>query len=216
LYVSTRNFTAGLSETHQRRRSRHGLERYGIQLPKNHGRERPRRSRHRGFSDRIRSSLVPSFQKIAPALNFEFVALSDIWNRRRDEGAAFIAKLSGKQVAVARNNDELYQNKDVQAVMVGTADFQHAFHGVEAIRAGRDAYVEKPLAHTMEDAQAIQNAVKGSDRVFAVGTQRRSSATYQKAYEFIKSGSRPVLGVGCWRGRSFFWLAKTVSERLVQ
>jgi predicted dehydrogenase len=141
-----------------------------------------------GFSDRTRSSLIPSFQKVAGDLNFELVALSDIWNRRRDEGSAYIAKLSGKQVALARNNDELYDNKNVQAVIVGTADFQHAFHGVEAIRAGRDAYVEKPLAHTMEDAQAIRNAVKGSDRVFAVGTQRRSSPIYQRACEFIKSG----------------------------
>jgi len=141
-----------------------------------------------GFSDRCRDSLIPSFLKSAPALNFEFVALSDIWNRRRDEGAAYIARLSGKQVALARNNDELYENKNVQAVIVATTDFQHAFHGVEAIRAGRDAYVEKPLAHTMEDARAIRDAVKNSDRVFAVGTQRRSSSTYQKAYEFIQSG----------------------------
>ena len=141
-----------------------------------------------GFSDRTRSSLIPSFLKVAPGLHFEFVALSDIWNRRREEGAAYLAKLSGKQVALARNNDELYENKNVQAVIVGTADFQHAFHGVEAIRAARDAYVEKPLAHTMEDALAIRNAVKGSDRVFAVGTQRRSSPTYQNACEFIKSG----------------------------
>jgi len=141
-----------------------------------------------GFSDRCRSSLIPSFLKSAPGLNFEFVALSDVWNRRRDEGAAYINKLTGKQIALARNNDELYENKNVEAVIVATADFQHAFHGVEAIRAGRDAYVEKPLAHTMEDAQAIRSAVKNSDRIFAVGTQRRSSATYQRAYEFIKSG----------------------------
>jgi len=141
-----------------------------------------------GFSDRTRSSLLPSFLSVSGGLNFELVALSDIWSRRREEGAAYIAKLTNKQVALARNNEELYDNKDVQAVIVATADFQHAFHGVEAIRAGRDAYVEKPLAHNMEDAQSIRNAVKGSDRVFAVGTQRRSSATYQKAYEFIKSG----------------------------
>src|SRR3984893_800036 len=141
-----------------------------------------------GFSDRTRSSLIPSFLRVAGGLNFELVALSDIWGRRREEGAAYIAKLTNKQVALARNNEELYDNKDVQAVIVATADFQHAFHGVEAIRAGRDAYVEKPLAHTMEDAQDIRSAVKGSDRVFAVGTQRRSSATYQKAYDFIKSG----------------------------
>jgi predicted dehydrogenase len=141
-----------------------------------------------GFSDRCRGALIPSFLKSAPELNFEFVALSDIWNRRRDEGAAYINKLTGKQIALARNNDELYDNKNVQAVIVATADFQHAFHGIEAIHAGRDAYVEKPLAHTMEDAKAIRDAVKKSDRIFAVGTQRRSSATYQRAYEFIKSG----------------------------
>ena len=141
-----------------------------------------------GFSDRCRGALIPSFLKSAPELNFEFVALSDIWSRRREEGAAFINKLTGKQISLARNNDELYDNKNVQAVIVATADFQHSFHGVEAIRAGRDAYVEKPLAHTMEDAKAIRDAVRNSDRVFAVGTQRRSSPTYQKAFEFIKSG----------------------------
>src|SRR5439155_19296738 len=120
--------------------------------------------------------------------NFEFVALSDIWSRRRDEGVAYIHKLTGKQIALARNNDELYDNKNVQAVIVATADFQHSFHGVEAIRAGRDAYVEKPLAHTMEDARAIRSAVKSSGRIVAVGTQRRSAPNYQRAHEFIKSG----------------------------
>jgi predicted dehydrogenase len=141
-----------------------------------------------GFSDRCRSSLIPSFLKSSSTLNFEFVALSDIWSRRREEGAAYVNKLSGQQITLARNNDELYDNKNVQAVIVATADFQHAFHGVEAIRAGRDAYVEKPLAHTMADARAIRDAVKKSDRVFAVGTQRRSSSVYQKAFEFINSG----------------------------
>jgi len=141
-----------------------------------------------GFSDRTRSSLIPSFAKVAGPLNFELVAVSDIWNRRREEGAAYIAKLTGKQVAVARNNDELYDRKDVQAVIIATADFQHAFHGVEAVRAGRDAYVEKPMAHTMDDARAIRAAVKSSDRIVAVGTQRRSAPNYQRAHEFIKSG----------------------------
>ncbi len=141
-----------------------------------------------GFSDRTRGSLIPSFQKVAAELNCELVGLSDIWSRRREEGAAYIAKLANKQVALARNNEELYANKNVEAVIIATADFQHAYHGVEAIHAGRDAYVEKPLAHTMEDARAIRGAVKGSDRVFAVGTQRRSSPVYQRACEFLQSG----------------------------
>jgi predicted dehydrogenase len=141
-----------------------------------------------GFSDRFRSSLAPAFLKSANELNFEFVALSDIWNRRREEGAAHIAKLTNKPLALARNNDELYENKDVQAVTISTADFQHATHAVEAVRAGRDAYIEKPLADTMEDARAIRAAAKGTDRIVAIGTQRRSSPIYQRAHEFIKSG----------------------------
>ena len=141
-----------------------------------------------GFSDRFRSSLAPAFLKSAGDLNFEFVALSDIWSKRREEGAAHIAKLTNKQIALARNNEELYENKDVQAVIIATADFQHATHGVEAVRAGRDAYIEKPLADIMEDARAIRSAVRGTDRIVAMGTQRRSSPVYHRAHEFIKSG----------------------------
>ena len=136
----------------------------------------------------MKGSLVPAFQEHAKELNFEFVAVSDIWNRRRDEGAAFIQKLSGSPIASVRNNDELYARKDIDAVIVATADFQHALHGVEAVQAGRDAYVEKPTAHTMEDARAFLAAVKQTGKVVAVGTQRRSTPSYQKAYEYIQSG----------------------------
>ncbi len=141
-----------------------------------------------GAGDRAKQSLVPAFQDHAKELNFEFVAVSDIWNRRRDEGAAFIQKQCGSPIASIRNNDELYARKDVDAVIVATADFQHALHGVEAVHAGRDAYVEKPTAHTMEDARAFRAAVKQTGKVVAVGTQRRSTPSYQKAYEYIQSG----------------------------
>jgi predicted dehydrogenase len=142
-----------------------------------------------GFSDRFRNSLAPAFTKSAAEFNMEFVALSDIWSRRRDEGAAFVGKLAGgRQIVLARNNEELYENKDVQALIIATPDFQHASQGVEAVRTGRDAYIEKPLANTMEDARAIRAAVKGTDRVVAIGTQRRSSPTYQRIHDYMKSG----------------------------
>jgi predicted dehydrogenase len=141
-----------------------------------------------GFSDRFRSALVPAFMEHAAKLNFELVAVSDIWNRRREEGVAFLQKATGEAPAAARNNDELYARKDIDAVMVATADFQHAYHAIEAVNAGRDAYVEKPLAHTMEDARAVRKAVHDSGKVVQIGTQRRSSPEYQRAYEYIKSG----------------------------
>jgi predicted dehydrogenase len=141
-----------------------------------------------GAGDRAKSALVPAFQDHAKELNFEFVAVSDIWNRRRDEGAAYIQKQCGSPIASVRNNDELYARKDIDAVIVATADFQHAQHGIEAVQAGRDAYVEKPTAHTMPDARAFLAAVKQTGKIVQVGTQRRSTPSYQKAYEYIQSG----------------------------
>ncbi len=141
-----------------------------------------------GFSDRCRQALIPAFVKHADELNFEIVAVSDIWSNRRDQAVAHLEKLTKKQVATARNNDELYARKDVDAVIVATADFQHALHGVEAVRAGRDAYVEKPLANTMADARAIRQAVKETGKIVQIGTQRRSDPVYQKAFEFVRSG----------------------------
>ena len=142
-----------------------------------------------GCGDRMKSALIPSFLEHSRELNFELVAVSDLWNRRRDEGAAYIQRLSGHPVATKRNNEELYGGRDIDAVLVATADFQHALHGVEAVNAGCDAYVEKPTAHTMEDARAFLAAVKRTGKIVQVGTQRRSTPSYQKAAEYIKSGA---------------------------
>jgi len=141
-----------------------------------------------GFSDRSRSTLIPAFHSHSKELNFDFVALSDIWKKRREEGVAFVQKLTGSNIAPARNNEELYDRKDVDAVIVATADFQHAQHGVQAVRAGRDAYVEKPMANTMADAREIRKAVQETGKIVQIGTQRRSARNYQRAYEFIRSG----------------------------
>ena len=142
-----------------------------------------------GCGDRMKGALIPAFQEHAKAMNFEFVAVSDLWNSRREEGAAFIHKVSGSSIAQVRNNDELYSRNDVDVVLIATADFQHAQHGAEAVNAGRDAYVEKPTAHTMADARLFRDAVNKTGKIVQVGTQRRSTSSYQKAAEYIKSGA---------------------------
>src|SRR6476620_4187235 len=141
-----------------------------------------------GYSDRCRQTLIPSFLMHAKELNFDLVAVSDIWNRRREEGAAAVGKLVGHEIAKARNNEELYARNDVDAVLIATADFQHALHGVEAVRAGRDAYVEKPMANTMDDARAILKAVEDTKRNCPISRPQRSWSNYIEGNEFIKSG----------------------------
>jgi predicted dehydrogenase len=141
-----------------------------------------------GFSDRFRQSLFPSFGNHYKELNFDFVAVSDLWKKRRDEGTAFLKEKMGHDIIGCRNNDELYNLKDVDAVFVATSDFQHALHGIEAVKAGCDVYIEKPFAETMEDNRAAFKAIKASDRIVQIGSQRRSGINYIAADNFIKEG----------------------------
>src|SRR5882762_8155329 len=141
-----------------------------------------------GPGDRASDALIPSFLKLSDELNFEIVAISDLWKLRRDAAAARIKEKTGKDVAQARNNDELYSMKNVDAVIIATADFQHAYHCMEAVRAGKDVYVEKPFANIMSDARAALKLVSGSKQIVQVGTQRRSTPSYMRAYDYLKSG----------------------------
>ncbi|MEW5901017.1 MAG: Gfo/Idh/MocA family oxidoreductase [Acidobacteriota bacterium] len=142
-----------------------------------------------GFSDRARYSLLPAFLHLAPGTNFELAAVSDIWRLRREEGAAFLEEKTGRKPASFRNNEEMYESGQVDAVIISTADFQHALHTIEAVDAGCDVYVEKPFANTMEDARAALAAVERSGRVVQIGTQRRSGRNYVLADAFLRSCS---------------------------
>ena len=141
-----------------------------------------------GFSDRHKSTHVPCFMNHYKELNFEVVAVSDIWNRRREEGAALWKQKMQHDIVACRNNEELYDKKLADAVFISTADFQHARHAIQAVKGGCDAYVEKPFAETMEDNRAALKAIKDSGKIVQIGSQRRSGANYQAANEFIRSG----------------------------
>ena len=141
-----------------------------------------------GFSDRLKTSLLPAFQAVARDLNCEIVGVSDLWSRRREESKEWFTKNMGRAVEAYRNNEELYEKAKPDAVIISTADFQHALHAIEAIQAGCDVYCEKPFAETMQDARAALKAVRQSQQILQVGSQRRSGQTYHAALEYLKSG----------------------------
>lgn len=141
-----------------------------------------------GFSDRAKDALLPAFWQHADEFGCEILGVSDIWDRRRREGIAFIRERTGKTVRSYRNNDELYADRDLDAVIISTADFQHALHAVEAARNRKHAYVEKPFAETMADNRLALSEVKASGIILQIGSQRRSGPNYQRAAEFIASG----------------------------
>ena len=82
---------------------------------------------------------MPCFMNHYKELNFDIVAVSDIWKIRREAGQAQLKERAGHEIKAYRNNDELYASKDIDAVIISTADFQHALHAIEAVRAGCDA-----------------------------------------------------------------------------
>ena len=141
-----------------------------------------------GFSNRAKGALIPAFNGHSKTQNFEIVGVSDIWNRRRDEGAAYIKEMTGNKIKQWENNEEMYAKDKIDAVIISTADFQHALHTVQAATAKKDVYCEKPFAETMADARIGMKAVKDSRIVFQIGSQRRSGANYHAANDFIKSG----------------------------
>ncbi|MFA7173405.1 MAG: Gfo/Idh/MocA family oxidoreductase [Kiritimatiellia bacterium] len=149
-----------------------------------------------GFSNRFKDALLPSFLKLKDELNFDIVALADLWSVRREEGSAYLKEKLGHEVDVYASDEELYEKaKNIDAVIISTADFQHAQHSVHAVKAGKDSYTEKPMSEDMRSANALFDAVtearKANNRggaVVQVGTQFRSSAEYRVAYDYIRSG----------------------------
>ena len=141
-----------------------------------------------GFSDRFRQSHIPSFLNHYKELNFDIVAVSDIWKLRREEGQAFLKQTMGHDITACQNNEALYDLKDIDGVFISTADFQHAQHAIQAVEAKCDVYCEKPFAETMEDNRAALKAIKASDRIVQIGSQRRSGPNYKAAADFIQAG----------------------------
>lgn len=142
-----------------------------------------------GFSNRAKGALIPAFYKSSKQTNFEIRGVCDLWNRRRNEGVEYIKQLSGnKNVDAYRNTEEMYQKDNVDAVIISTADFQHALLAAEAAGLKKDVYCEKPFAETMEDNRTALKAVEESGIILQVGSQRRSGKNYHAANKFIKSG----------------------------
>ena len=89
-----------------------------------------------------------------------------------------------------RYNDyrKLLENKDIDAVCIATPDHWHAIMTIEAVRAGKDVYCEKPLTATIVEGRAMVNAQKETKRVVAVGLNRRGNIVYQKLAKEIPAG----------------------------
>src|SRR5258705_966896 len=82
---------------------------------------------------------------------------------------------------------ELLQREDIDAVLIAVPEHWHAIIAIEAARAGKDIYCEKPLSHTIREARAMVNAVRRYQRVFQTGSQQRSDNNFRFACELVRN-----------------------------
>lgn len=118
------------------------------------------------------------------------VAVCDVYQPTLDKAVAAADK-GGHKVKAVKDFREILADKSIDAVCISTPDHWHAYMTVEACKAGKDVYVEKPASVYVEEGQKMVQAARKYNRVVQAGTMQRSGGYFKKAAEIVKSG---VLG----------------------
>jgi hypothetical protein len=135
-------------------------------------------------------------QRLAHDPGFHLVAVCDADRSRREEGRETAnaiyaaARTSGQYAGCQACNDyrEILARDDIDAVLIATPDHWHTLQTVEAVKAGKDVYCEKPVSVTLEEGRRLVSAVRRYQRVFQTGTQYRSAPAIRTVCRFIREG----------------------------
>ena len=120
----------------------------------------------------------------------DFAALADVDSNVLGENVEKVEKAQGKKPDAFKDYRKILDRKDIDAVMIATPDHWHTKIAVEAMKAGKDVYCEKPLTLTIDEGKLIEKVVKETGRVFQVGTMQRTEIDqrFLKAVALVKAG----------------------------
>jgi predicted dehydrogenase len=118
----------------------------------------------------------------------ECVALADVDQSVLDRRSADVETAQGKKPKVYKDYRKMLDDKDIDAVIIGTPDHWHCLMLVDALDAGKHAYVEKPLANSIPEANIMLAAAKKSNKMVQVGQWQRSGWHYEQALDMVRSG----------------------------
>ena len=117
------------------------------------------------------------------------VAMCDIDDSVLKERSEEVRKKYNQEPKIYKDFRKLLEQKDIDSVIIGTPDHWHCLITVYALQAGKDVYVEKPMANTIEECNLMVKAANYyNNRIVQVGQQQRSGLIFHKAMELIKSG----------------------------
>jgi predicted dehydrogenase len=155
-----------------------------------------------GANDRIRlgglgvGGRAQYLCQVAKSLGAELVAFSDVYEPRRRQAREKIEP-AAQEVPDYRR---LLERNDIDAVIIGSPDHWHVPMAIDAVRAGKDVYVEKPLTKTIAEGPLLEKAVAETGRVVQVGYQQRSWEHFKAAKDVVASGKlgRVPLVLSSW------------------
>lgn len=126
----------------------------------------------------------------------KLLAVADCYDGRLEH----TKEVWGADVFTTRDYNEVLARKDIDAVIIATPDHWHKQAAVDAMRAGKDVYLEKPMIHLYSDGPQIIDTARTTGRILQVGSQRVSSIIYGKAKELLASAA-----IGKLNNVSAYW-----------
>ncbi len=126
--------------------------------------------------------------------NARIIAVCDVDSRRCSKGRLFVEEhYRGKgtippDVKMFTNYREMLANPEIDAVIISTPDHWHAKPAIEACRAGKHVYLQKPASLTVSEGRMMSDAVHRTGSVFQLGTQQRSMPQFHRACELVRNG----------------------------
>jgi len=156
-----------------------------------------------GAGRRMRNGLLDSAEKAGV---YQIVAVSDVYSPNCDA----VKELSNGLATTHLDYREVLQ-QNLDAVFIASPDHWHVRMAVDALAAGKDVYLEKPVTHTIEEGAVLTRAVRSGKQILQCGMQQRSWTHYRDAVDLIQAGSLgriPQVRTFWWQNYSRAWKMK--------
>jgi predicted dehydrogenase len=144
-----------------------------------------------GANDRVRVAIIGTggrarglMNQLKPIAGVEIVGVCDVFEQRLLQAA----EIAGPSALKTDEYRRILDNKEIDAVLIGAPDHWHKTMTLDAVAAGKDVYVEKPVSHTIEEGAEMVKVIEASKQIVQTGTQQRSWEHYLQGKEIVQSG----------------------------